>query len=149
MSKDLATGAAWVLLGLRLPCLVWRSLPSLAAACRVRSQAALSPGASQRDALPFSFPVCSCSDPHPGNLLKVTEGPHAGKLALLDFGLVAEIPPVDREAMVSATIHLANRGKGLRSELVDGWARLEPHLLACHWSLPMHEARQPGWLPVC
>ena len=115
------------------------------------------------------------SDPHPGNLLKVTEGPHAGKLALLDFGLVsegsglhsrarvachafrqlrlrlqgnwwarftaclpaccalssaalltpsgvvlcsllkiqqvAEIPPADREAMVSATIHLANRGE--------------------------------------
>ncbi|KAL4853737.1 hypothetical protein ACK3TF_005338 [Chlorella vulgaris] len=48
-------------------------------------------------------------DPHPGNLMKVTEGPHAGKLALLDFGLVAEIPEVDREAMVSATIHLANR----------------------------------------
>ncbi|KAJ9519587.1 hypothetical protein QJQ45_000673 [Haematococcus lacustris] len=48
-------------------------------------------------------------DPHPGNLLKVTEGPDSGKLALLDFGLVAEIPPADREAMVSATIHLANR----------------------------------------
>ncbi|GFR44520.1 hypothetical protein Agub_g5787, partial [Astrephomene gubernaculifera] len=48
-------------------------------------------------------------DPHPGNLLKVTEGPHTGKLALLDFGLVAEIPPEDRQAMVSATIHLANR----------------------------------------
>ncbi|GAB4820938.1 hypothetical protein N2152v2_007984 [Parachlorella kessleri] len=48
-------------------------------------------------------------DPHPGNLLKITEGPHAGKLALLDFGLVAEIPQADREAMVSATIHLANR----------------------------------------
>jgi len=40
---------------------------------------------------------------------QVTEGPHAGKLALLDFGLVAEIPEADREAMVSATIHLANR----------------------------------------
>jgi predicted unusual protein kinase regulating ubiquinone biosynthesis (AarF/ABC1/UbiB family) len=39
----------------------------------------------------------------------VTEGPHEGKLALLDFGLVAEIPPEDREAMVSATIHLANK----------------------------------------
>ncbi|KAK9828554.1 hypothetical protein WJX72_000728 [[Myrmecia] bisecta] len=48
-------------------------------------------------------------DPHPGNLLKVTEGPNAGKLALLDFGLVAEVPPADREAMISATIHLANR----------------------------------------
>jgi predicted unusual protein kinase regulating ubiquinone biosynthesis (AarF/ABC1/UbiB family) len=48
-------------------------------------------------------------DPHPGNLLLVTEGPDAGKLALLDFGLVAEIPVEDREAMVSATIHLANK----------------------------------------
>lgn len=35
-------------------------------------------------------------DPHPGNLLKVTEGPHAGKLCMLDFGLVAEVPPADR-----------------------------------------------------
>lgn len=48
-------------------------------------------------------------DPHPGNLLKVTEGPDAGKLCLLDFGLVAEVPPEDRKAMISATIHLANR----------------------------------------
>ena len=57
---------------------------------------------------------CACAgffhgDPHPGNLLLVTEGEHAGKLALLDFGLVAEIPEGDREAMVSATIHLANK----------------------------------------
>ena len=44
-----------------------------------------------------------------GNLLKVTEGPDAGKLALLDFGLVAEVPARDRAAMISATIHLANR----------------------------------------
>jgi aarF domain-containing kinase len=48
-------------------------------------------------------------DPHPGNLLKVTEGPNAGKLALLDFGLVAQIPSTDREYMVSAIIHLANK----------------------------------------
>ena len=30
-------------------------------------------------------------------------------MALLDFGLVAEIPSSDRQSMVSATIHLANR----------------------------------------
>jgi len=42
-------------------------------------------------------------------LPQITEGPNAGKLALIDFGLVAEIPRADREAMVSATIHLANR----------------------------------------
>jgi hypothetical protein len=41
-------------------------------------------------------------------LLQVTEGPDAGKLALLDFGLVAEIPAQDRAAMVSATIHLVS-----------------------------------------
>ncbi|KAL3161508.1 hypothetical protein ABBQ32_010382 [Trebouxia sp. C0010 RCD-2024] len=59
-------------------------------------------------------------DPHPGNLLKVTEGPHAGKLALLDFGLVAEIPASDRQAMVSATIHLANRDwNGLINDFID------------------------------
>lgn len=60
-------------------------------------------------------------DPHPGNLLKITEGPNAGKLALLDFGLVAEIPPADREAMVSATIHLANRDW---DSLIDDFAAL-------------------------
>ena len=60
-------------------------------------------------------------DPHPGNLLKVTEGPDAGKLALLDFGLVAEIPAPDRAAMVSATIHLANRDWGA---LVDDFIAL-------------------------
>jgi len=38
----------------------------------------------------------------------VTEGPHAGRLALIDFGLVAEVPPADRAAMLSGTIHLAN-----------------------------------------
>lgn len=57
---------------------------------------------------------------YPGNLLKVTEGPDAGKLALLDFGLVAEIPATDREAMVSATIHLANRDW---NSLVDDFVR--------------------------
>lgn len=35
------------------------------------------------------FPSSLFEDPHPGNLLKVTDGPHAGKLALLDFGLVS------------------------------------------------------------
>lgn len=60
-----------------------------------------------------ALPLCQWSmivgDPHPGNLLRVSEGPHKGKLALLDFGLVAEIPAPDREAMVSAVIHLANK----------------------------------------
>ena len=38
----------------------------------------------------------------------MTEGPHAGRLALIDFGLVAEVPAPDRSAMLSGTIHLAN-----------------------------------------
>eukprot|EP00798_Chlamydomonas_sp_ICE-L_P020473 gene20473-27261_t len=45
-------------------------------------------------------------DPHPGNLLKITEGPNAAK---------------DREAMVSATVHLANRDW---SALVDDFVAL-------------------------
>lgn len=54
------------------------------------------------------------------SLTQVTEGPHAGKLALLDFGLVAEIPASDRQAMVSATIHLANRDwNGLINDFID------------------------------
>lgn len=51
----------------------------------------------------------------------MASGPDAGKLALLDFGLVAEIPAYDREAMVSATIHLANRDWGA---LVDDFIAL-------------------------
>jgi predicted unusual protein kinase regulating ubiquinone biosynthesis (AarF/ABC1/UbiB family) len=38
---------------------------------------------------------------------QVTEGPDAGKLALLDFGLVAEIPAQDRAAMVRGQLHTA------------------------------------------
>eukprot|EP00439_Symbiodinium_sp_Y106_P004801 s5089_g1.t1 len=45
-------------------------------------------------------------DPHPGNLLKITEGPDAGKLCLLDFGLVAQVPREDRELIISAVVHL-------------------------------------------
>lgn len=45
-------------------------------------------------------------DPHPGNLLKITEGEDAGKLCLLDFGLVAQVPKQDREIIVSAVVHL-------------------------------------------
>ena len=54
--------------------------------------------------------------------MKVTEGPNAGKLCLLDFGLVAEVPVADREAMVSATIHLANRDWG---SLIDDFVALD------------------------
>lgn len=50
------------------------------------------------------------ADPHPGNLLKLKEGRADGKvLALLDFGLVAQIKQEDRDTMISALIHLANK----------------------------------------
>ncbi|KAK9835187.1 hypothetical protein WJX81_004575 [Elliptochloris bilobata] len=62
-------------------------------------------------------------DPHPGNLLQVTEGPHAGRLALIDFGLVAEVPAPDRAAMLSATIHLAN---GAWDDLITDFIALAP-----------------------
>lgn len=78
---------------------------------------------------PSSFPPSSLSAlllfhrrRHTGNLLKVTSGPDAGKLCLLDFGLVAEVPEPDREAMVSATIHLANRDW---ASLVDDFVALD------------------------
>lgn len=48
-------------------------------------------------------------DPHPGNLLKITEGPDAGKLCLLDFGLVAQVPREDRELIISAVVHLGTQ----------------------------------------
>lgn len=86
-----------------------------ALALRGRPMCALPPpmSALTSPALPFTLA---------GNLLKVTEGEHAGKLCLLDFGLVAEVPPADREAMVSATIHLANRDW---PALIDDFVALE------------------------
>jgi len=48
-------------------------------------------------------------DPHPGNLLKITEGEDTGKLCLLDFGLVAQVPRKDRDIIVSAVVHLGTQ----------------------------------------
>jgi len=48
-------------------------------------------------------------DPHPGNLLKITDGPDEGKLCLLDFGLVAEVPQKDRDIIVAAVVHLGTQ----------------------------------------
>jgi len=60
--------------------------------------------------LPSSSPETRSprSDPHPGNLLRLNS-PEKGRLALLDFGLVARLGQRDRDAIVSAVIHLANR----------------------------------------
>eukprot|EP00471_Norrisiella_sphaerica_P013654 CAMPEP_0184503142 /NCGR_PEP_ID=MMETSP0113_2-20130426/51712_1 /TAXON_ID=91329 /ORGANISM="Norrisiella sphaerica, Strain BC52" /LENGTH=853 /DNA_ID=CAMNT_0026892585 /DNA_START=221 /DNA_END=2782 /DNA_ORIENTATION=- len=47
-------------------------------------------------------------DPHPGNLLKLTDT-SKGKIALLDFGLMARVQTSDIDKMVSSIIHLANK----------------------------------------
>lgn len=52
------------------------------------------------------------SDPHPGNLFKLEDGREDGKrLAILDFGLVAKVKQEDRDTMVSALIHFANKAR--------------------------------------
>eukprot|EP00929_Paragymnodinium_shiwhaense_P005316 TRINITY_DN10708_c0_g1_i1.p1 TRINITY_DN10708_c0_g1~~TRINITY_DN10708_c0_g1_i1.p1 ORF type:complete len:857 (+),score=157.37 TRINITY_DN10708_c0_g1_i1:101-2671(+) len=48
-------------------------------------------------------------DPHPGNLLKVVSGPDEGKLCLLDFGLVAQVPEDARDIIVTAVVHLGTQ----------------------------------------
>merc|ERR1719400_2542639 len=42
------------------------------------------------------------ADPHPGNLLVTTEG----KLALIDFGLMADVPIQDTKTMTKTIVHL-------------------------------------------
>ena len=42
------------------------------------------------------------ADPHPGNLLVTPEG----KLALIDFGLCAEVPLPDTKTMTLAIVHM-------------------------------------------
>mmetsp|Transcript_51116 Transcript_51116/g.119711 ORF Transcript_51116/g.119711 Transcript_51116/m.119711 type:complete len:823 (-) Transcript_51116:164-2632(-) len=48
-------------------------------------------------------------DPHPGNLLMIEDGPDAGKLCLLDFGLVARVPEDARDIIVSSVVHLGTQ----------------------------------------
>ncbi|GMI40129.1 hypothetical protein TrCOL_g12991 [Triparma columacea] len=63
------------------------------------------------------------ADPHPGNILKLNSpGPSGERLALIDFGLVAEIKPEDRDLFVQAIIHLANRDY---AQLVDDFINLK------------------------
>jgi hypothetical protein len=63
------------------------------------------------------------ADPHPGNLLLRDEPTEEGHvLALIDCGLVAKIDKNDREKMISAIIHLANKDY---AALVDDFINLE------------------------
>jgi predicted unusual protein kinase regulating ubiquinone biosynthesis (AarF/ABC1/UbiB family) len=62
------------------------------------------------------------ADPHPGNILKLNEPTEDGDVvALIDCGLMAEVDPVDRENMISAVIHLANKDY---ASLVDDFIKL-------------------------
>jgi predicted unusual protein kinase regulating ubiquinone biosynthesis (AarF/ABC1/UbiB family) len=45
------------------------------------------------------------ADPHPGNLLAMSDG----KLAYLDFGMMSEIKPYQRYGLIEAVVHLVNR----------------------------------------
>jgi aarF domain-containing kinase len=45
------------------------------------------------------------SDPHPGNMLRTTDG----KLAIIDFGLMTEVTDDQKYGMVEAIAHLINR----------------------------------------
>jgi predicted unusual protein kinase regulating ubiquinone biosynthesis (AarF/ABC1/UbiB family) len=73
------------------------------------------------------------ADPHPGNLL-VPRDPTAyggAKLALIDCGLMATIDEQDRDNMISAVIHLANKNY---AALVDGTC-ICPGVLVFHCRL--------------
>lgn len=61
------------------------------------------------------------ADPHPGNLLKLNDK-SKGRLALLDFGLVASLQPGDIDRIISGVIHLANKDY---SSLIDDFIALE------------------------
>lgn len=61
-------------------------------------------------------------DPHAGNLLYLDRPtPEGAKLALIDCGLMATIDERDRDAMISAVIHLANKDY---AALVDDFINL-------------------------
>eukprot|EP00667_Euglena_gracilis_P001792 EG_transcript_1795 len=50
-------------------------------------------------------------DPHPGNILKLRD-PAKGKLAIVDCGCMVPIEPAERDTMVAAILHAANRNYG-------------------------------------
>ncbi|UPR03133.1 putative UbiB-like protein kinase [Chloropicon primus] len=47
-------------------------------------------------------------DPHPGNLMKLSD-PAKGKLALIDFGLMASLSQEEMDTLVSSIVHLSNK----------------------------------------
>jgi len=69
-----------------------------------------------------TFTTLHCS-PHPGNILRLNEPTEDGAVvALIDCGLMAAIDPADRDNMISAVIHLANKDY---ASLVDDFINLD------------------------
>jgi len=63
------------------------------------------------------------ADPHPGNILKLDNPtPEGHTIALIDCGLMASIDSRDRDNMISAVIHLANKDY---ASLVDDFVNLQ------------------------
>jgi aarF domain-containing kinase len=63
------------------------------------------------------------ADPHPGNILYLNEQTADGhQIALIDCGLMASIGQGDRDNMISAVIHLANKDY---ANLVDDFIKLK------------------------
>ena len=55
------------------------------------------------------------ADPHPGNLLAMSNG----RLAYLDFGMMSEVKPYQRYGLIQAVVHLVNRDfEGLANDYV-------------------------------
>ncbi|MEM6836555.1 MAG: AarF/ABC1/UbiB kinase family protein [Cyanobacteria bacterium P01_C01_bin.120] len=55
------------------------------------------------------------ADPHPGNLLAMSDG----KLAYLDFGMMSEVKPYQRYGLIEAVVHMVNRDfEGLAEDYV-------------------------------
>lgn len=70
----------------------------------------------------LTFVLSHLPDPHPGNILYLNEPTEEGhKIALIDCGLMASIGPADRDNMISAVIHLANKDY---ANLVDDFIKL-------------------------
>ncbi|MEM6519890.1 MAG: AarF/ABC1/UbiB kinase family protein, partial [Cyanobacteria bacterium P01_C01_bin.70] len=55
------------------------------------------------------------ADPHPGNLLAMSDG----KLAYLDFGMMSQVKPYQRYGLIEAVVHMVNRDfEGLAGDYV-------------------------------
>ena len=85
-------------------------------------------GLTSRDNLAHLFfaSVCVCarvrgSDPHPGNIIRMADQTK-GKIALIDFGLVASLQQQDMDNIVNAIVHLSNKDY---AALVDDFVRLQ------------------------